>query len=50
MARRYPITDITIRIPFGTTEPGRTALLQATGIPLEAGLADTERMSAAHGS
>jgi len=34
MPRHYRLADITVRIPFGTTEPGRIALLQAAGIPV----------------
>ncbi|QOF76134.1 hypothetical protein [Variovorax sp. 38R] len=36
MARRYRMPDITVRIPFETTEPGRVALLRSAGIPLDA--------------
>ncbi|WP_295985382.1 hypothetical protein [uncultured Variovorax sp.] len=34
MPSHYRLADITVRIPFGTTEPGRIALLQAAGIPV----------------
>ncbi|MBS79736.1 MULTISPECIES: hypothetical protein [unclassified Variovorax] len=37
MVRSFRTPDITIRVPFGTTEPERIALLQAAGIPLDAG-------------
>lgn len=36
MARSYRKADITVRIPFGATEPGRIALLKAAGIPMDA--------------
>lgn len=36
MARHFRIPDITVRIPFGTTESERTALLRAAGVPLDA--------------
>ncbi|BEP55531.1 hypothetical protein GmRootV118_27750 [Variovorax sp. V118] len=36
MARSYRMPDIAVRIPFGTTEPGRIALLRSAGIPLDA--------------
>jgi hypothetical protein len=37
MPRHYRLADITVRIPFGTREQGRIALLQAAGIPVDAG-------------
>ena len=37
MPRHYRLADITVRIPFGTREQGRVALLQAAGIPVDAG-------------
>ncbi|WP_137860586.1 hypothetical protein [Variovorax sp. 3P27G3] len=36
MARHFRTPDITVRIPFGTTEPERIALLRAAGVPLDA--------------
>jgi hypothetical protein len=37
MPRHYRLADITVRIPFGTREQERIALLQAAGIPVDAG-------------
>ena len=37
MPRHYRLADITVRIPFGTRDQGRIALLQAAGIPVDAG-------------
>lgn len=34
MPSHYRLADITVRIPSGTTEPGRIALLQEAGIPV----------------
>ncbi|MBN8758748.1 MULTISPECIES: hypothetical protein [Variovorax] len=36
MPSHYRLADITVRIPFGATEPERTALLQAAGVPVDA--------------
>lgn len=36
MPRHYRLADITVRVPFGTKEQGRIALLQAAGIPVDA--------------
>lgn len=36
MARHFRLPDITVRIPFGTTESERVALLCAAGVPLDA--------------
>jgi hypothetical protein len=35
MPRRFRTADITVRIPFGSTDPVRIALLHAAGIPLD---------------
>lgn len=37
MPRHYRLADITVRIPFGTREQGRIALLEAAGVPVDAG-------------
>ncbi|WP_176656555.1 hypothetical protein [Variovorax sp. SG533] len=34
MPRRFRTADITVRVPFGSTDPVRIALLHAAGVPL----------------
>lgn len=35
MSRHFWTANITVRLPFGASEPARTALLQAAGVPLD---------------